>query len=382
MTEHQTLRRRRDWLHLAVGLLAAAALLALVLLAVSRENGRLAQTAARLQGSSLARGALIYREACAGCHGVVGRGIPGVAPALNDAGFFANRLAELNYPGDLRSFVEAAVAAGRPVPNPAYSSVMPAWAQQYGGALRSDEVAAVTDFVLNWQQPVQPAVAVALPADGSGVAAGKALFGSLDCLGCHGWPGEGGITAPDLAGIAVNGATRMAGMNADEYVLLAILGPSAWIVPDCPTGPCPDMMPRDYGVRLDQRQLDALRRYLLSLTDTTPVERPAGAPPALAGGLAAVATPTPAANTPLARGEVIYTEHCRGCHGADGRGGVGSDLVAVRLSVDPAAYTRAATAQGVAGMMPGWVQTVGGPLNDAQLDDLAAYVVELVGGAP
>ena len=59
--------------------------------------------------------------------------MPDVAPALNSPKFFTERLAELKYQGDLRSFIEATVSSGRPVKNDQYSSVMSAWDRAYGG---------------------------------------------------------------------------------------------------------------------------------------------------------------------------------------------------------------------------------------------------------
>jgi mono/diheme cytochrome c family protein len=369
---------------LALGVAAAVLLGGLIAYLAAREPARMSGAARDFEGRAVAHGAAVYVDACAGCHGVWGQGVPDVAPALNSPAFFADRLVKLNYQGDLRSYIESAMAAGRPVKNPDYTSIMPAWSQKYGGALREDEIRDVAGFILNWQ----PRAAAETPAlnsaadDGGAAAAGKAYFGSRDCLGCHGWPGRGGITGPDLAGLALRGGEQTPGIDAEGYIRISILAPSAYIAKDCPPGPCPDMMPRDYGEQLSPRELEILVRYLLTLTEPRPNRRPAGAPAPLVGGLA---TPRPEdqarGETPLARGKRLYEAHCAQCHGDRGQGGMGTALSAVLVSVDPLRYARAATAHGVPGsLMPGWDETSGGPLSESELDDVAAYVVELARG--
>jgi mono/diheme cytochrome c family protein len=380
MTGNRT--ARIVFVRLALGTAAALLLTGLVVYLAAREPARMARAEAEFEGRAIAQGAATYAQACAGCHGVWGQGVPDVAPALNDPAFFSERLAELNYQGDLRSYIESAVASGRPVKNEDYRSIMPAWSQQYGGALRPDEIRDIVSFVLNWQ-PQHPATLTPpeqrVVDDGAAAAAGKAYFGSRDCLGCHGWPGRGGITGPDLAGIALRGGEQMPGVDAEGYIRTAILAPSATIASDCPPGPCPDMMPRDYGRQLSPRELEILVRYLLTLTEPRPERRREGAPAPLVGGLA---TPQPEgaaeADTPLARGKALYEAHCAQCHGDRGQGGLGPAMDVVLVSVDPERYARAATAHGVAGsLMPAWDEAVGGPLSTGELDDVAAYVVEL-----
>ncbi|MCS6845433.1 MAG: c-type cytochrome [Caldilineales bacterium] len=364
-------------MRLGLGLAAALLLTALLWLAATGEAQRMAAAEAGFAARSIENGAAIYASACAGCHGVAGRGVPELAPPLNDAAFFAEQMARLGYAGDLRSYVEAAVLAGRPPSSDRYRSAMPPFGDAFGGPLRPDQVRDVASFVLNWlaaptPTPVAPAVA---PAEDTAVALGAALYGSLDCLGCHGWPGRGGITGPDLAGIAAWGGRRMPGLDAQAYIRVSLLAPSAFIAPECPTGPCPDMMPRDYYARLTPREIELLVRYLLSLDEAPPATRPPAAPSPLVGGLAPP-RPTPAA--PADRGRALYEAHCIMCHGDRGQGGLGSALSAVLVSVDPWRYARATTAQGVPGMMPAFDRALGGPLTEEELDQVAAYVVEMV----
>lgn len=259
----------------AIGLVAVLVLAASLLLLALRETDRMATAERSFASRSVESGAAIYSDACAGCHGVAGQGVAGVAPALNSADFFTRRLAEVGYAGSLASYVQSTVAAGRPVTAGQYSTTMPAWARQYGGSLRPDEVRDVAAFVLNWQDEalgIDPALAVVTPTPQPGLAEGaspvdfgRAVYSAAGCGGCHGQDGNPAISGPELAGIAQFGADRMPDLTAEEYIRLSIVAPSAFLAPECPTGACPDIMPRTYGDTLSQEQLDALVRYLLSL---------------------------------------------------------------------------------------------------------------------
>ncbi len=98
------------------------------------------------------------------------------------------------------------------------------------------------------------------------IAQGRSVFEANGCAGCHGEPGAQGIISPNLAGIATRAASRVAGLSAEAYIRQSIQDPNAFIVPDCPPGPCPrDTMPQTFGASLSAEQLTALVTYLLSL---------------------------------------------------------------------------------------------------------------------
>jgi mono/diheme cytochrome c family protein len=388
---------------LGLGITAALLIGVLLVAMASREESRMTSAAARFAGRGVQNGAAIYRDACAGCHGIAGRGVPGVAPALNDPAFFTSRLDELNYQGSLRSFIETTVAGGRPVAagrllggagsqnsDTKYSAMMPAWSNASGGPLRPDQIEDVASFILNWQTTGQsgdrPTIAPPKPPPAEGAQPaeiGKSVYAAKKCLGCHGWPGSGGVTGPDLAGVAVRGPQRAPGLTAEEFLRVALLAPSALLASDCPTpaggspgSACPDMMPRDYGSKLTQREIEVLVRYMLSLTDQPEAGRPPG-PTTTPRPTAAAALPSGARGN-AETGRTLYGAHCGMCHGDRGQGGMGAALSIVDISVDPWRYARASTAQGVPGtMMPAWSEVLGGPLSDGELDDVAAYVVEL-----
>jgi mono/diheme cytochrome c family protein len=88
---------------------------------------------------------------------------------------------------------------------------------------------------------------------------GQRLF-TQHCSACHTTTAGANLVGPSLAGIASTAETRIAGVNAAEYLELAILEPGAYVVEGFA-----DMMPRNFGQRLKRDELDALTAYLLTL---------------------------------------------------------------------------------------------------------------------
>lgn len=80
----------------------------------------------------------------------------------------------------------------------------------------------------------------------------------------------------------------------------------------------------------------------------------------------------PAPNEVLDFG-TLYAENCAGCHGEEGRGGAAIALAnPVYLAIADAAAIRRVVADGVRGTaMPGFVESVGGTLTEAQVDVIA-----------
>ncbi len=89
------------------------------------------------------------------------------------------------------------------------------------------------------------------------------------CGACHkiGAMGEGHKVGPDLSAIGLIAANRIAGMSVEDYLRQSIVDPNAFIVEDCPNGPCiANIMPRDYATRLTPPQIDTIVAYLLERT--------------------------------------------------------------------------------------------------------------------
>ncbi len=147
-------------------------------------TGALAQTS---DPGQVERGASLYAQNCAVCHGPNGEGRVGATLAKN-------------WPSirpDLT--VKTIITNGVP------GSVMPAWSQQNGGPLSQDDIDALVAYVLSWQTggvsnvptlapstprpPITPVAAVEGDPN-----RGAALFDE-NCVVCHGRNGEGRIGA-------------------------------------------------------------------------------------------------------------------------------------------------------------------------------------------
>lgn len=134
--------------------------------------------------------------------------------------------------------------------------------------------------------PIQPITSpartpvVRAPTAGTSVAAAPsaAPMGSADdvlvvlernqCTGCH-IIGERGIAGAGntLNGLSARIASYNAGQDAVTYTQQALLEPGAFVAPDCPNGPCANIMP-SYRGRLSDAEVEQIVQYLLSLSAT------------------------------------------------------------------------------------------------------------------
>lgn len=258
---------------ITVGIITMLLMATIFVLFVAREEPeRLPAMEANFAGRAVENGAGVFEANCIGCHGVQGKGIPGVAPALNSPEFFTTRLQDIGWPGSLRGFIEGTVEAGRPVGSGQYAAQMAAWGQTYGGPLRPDQIRDVASFILNWEHTALQGDVVAQPtptplaSDASPIEIGQAVYAAQGCAGCHGEPGGVGVIGPSITGIASRAGDTVPGLSAEEYIRQSIVEPNAFIVPQCPTGPCqPGLMPQNYGQNLAPAELDGLVEYLLTL---------------------------------------------------------------------------------------------------------------------
>lgn len=84
-------------------------------------------------------------------------------------------------------------------------------------------------------------------------------------------------------------------------------------------------------------------------------------------------------------GAVVYQVNCFTCHGEEGRGRIGKPLATSWPGEQPDLYIRQVVSDGIEGtIMPTWAQSNGGPLSDAEIANVAAYVLSLtpIGTSP
>lgn len=80
------------------------------------------------------------------------------------------------------------------------------------------------------------------------------------------------------------------------------------------------------------------------------------------------------------RGGQLYVDNCAVCHGEDGRGRVGASLQAFS-GIDVDAALQEIISEGVEGSpMPAWSEERGGPLSQADIDDIVAYITASFAG--
>lgn len=98
-----------------------------------------------------------------------------------------------------------------------------------------------------------------LPSDP--VEAGRFVFEKYGCGACHTLADAGGagIVGPTLEGIATTAAGRIPGVDARTYIEQSIVDPGAFVVEGFPDG----VMPRDFGERMSDAELEAIVNYLL-----------------------------------------------------------------------------------------------------------------------
>lgn len=128
------------------------------------------------------------------------------------------------------------------------------------------------------------------------------------------------------------------------------------------------------GGPLSAAQIDALVYYILSwqtggVEIVTPAATATRRPPI---------APLPEVQGDPNRGAVLYDENCQMCHGANGEGRVGATLAQNWPGIRPDLGIKAVIMNGIAGSpMPAWVQANGGPLSEAEVNDLVAFILSL-----
>lgn len=315
-------------------------------------------------------GAWLWGSYCVRCHGLYGE--QRVGEALNKK--------------ELKAAIEG---AGRP-------SCQIAWSRSRGGPLGSKEINALVAYVTEWLErgaepdvPVLPAFATATPQpstapktqksfvtpipmptatptpppeirmiiEGSEVAKGGYLY-TINCHRCH----------------LSYGYARI-GLGLDPKTIKRT-------IENGKVGTTMPAMGWRQGGPLRSQDIAAIVAYI------TAFER-LGESPALPSAMFVPPTPDPARLLPTLplfvpivqghsrNGLALYAQHCTGCHGEDGQGSIGPNLVKDWLSVRPDLTIRSTIVRGVPGApMPAWHKAEGGSLSDEQIADLVVLLLE------
>ncbi len=300
--------------------------------------GQCHQAADNPAAPELARGAELFEtHGCRGCHNL--NGVGGViGPALDAVG-------SRRSPEWLRQHFlsPAAVTPGSGMPP-----------QKFSGP----ELDAITLFMLSQTGESLPGYYSSMKVIPS-ASEGRRLFQQKGCIGCHSIGGQGGKIGPALDDVGLR--------RSPEWMIRHFRDPQA-VSPGT-------VMPR-FG--FTESEARALTDFLVHLRDQK------------------VALALPSLMSPVERGQEVFRRFgCAGCHGPDGKGGVPNPNAKTAQQVPSLTYvadgyTKAELKKRILDgqpditpldpkrpppplYMPAWRGTI----NDAELDDLAAYLFSL-----
>lgn len=199
------------------------------------------------------------------------------------------------------------------------------------------------------------------------------------CSACHvipGVPGAVGDLGPDLTNMGDVAVERVqaegytgSAATAEEYIQESVGDPGAFLVQDCPTGPCQkDLMPPFASIFSD-KEMEAVVDYLAGLpggaADLTLSAASAGGTQAAESGLS---------EQDFAWAKQVYFERCAGCHGTLRKGATGPaltpDLTLPKGTIGLASIIFNGTTKG----MPDWGKQ--GFFTQEQTDIMALFLQE------
>ncbi len=179
-----------------------------------------------------------------------------------------------------------------------------------------------------------------------------------NCAVCHGSDGQGRVGAR---------------LSKDWPSLRPDLLVRATIANGVPGSPMPAWS-QAQGGPLTEAEIDAIVAYILTWqTGGPPVIPPTPTPIARPAY-----TPVPNVEGDPNRGAVLYDQNCAVCHGPNGEGRIGAKLSRAWPAIRPDLSAKATIANGIPGsLMPAWSQEKGGPLLEAEINDLVAFLLVL-----
>ena len=179
-----------------------------------------------------------------------------------------------------------------------------------------------------------------------------------NCAVCHGMSGEGRV-----------GAT----LAKDWPSIRPDLEVRATIETGISGSPMPAWSQENGGPLTDE-DINALVSYILSWSSGGPPFIP---PTPTYFPRAAITAPPNVEGDPN-RGSVLYDQNCAVCHGPNGEGRVGAMLAKAWPSIRPDLEVKTAISNGIEGSpMPAWSQANGGPLTEADINDVVAFVLTI-----
>lgn len=177
-----------------IGLVLTLVLVIFIAVYWATEPGRQEAARAHLQAEAVTRGAQLYRQNCAQCHGLQGEGQ--VGPALKGSQLGEGALAKVINRG------------GGP------GTGMPAFGREEGGPLGEHQIKDLVIFIKEWGNAPAP---VSPPAPGPSATDVDELYGA-HCAACHGAERQGvsGL-APALSpeSLAALGDAEVKGIISD-----------------------------------------------------------------------------------------------------------------------------------------------------------------------
>lgn len=179
-----------------------------------------------------------------------------------------------------------------------------------------------------------------------------------NCAVCHGLDGQGRVGAR---------------LSKDWPSLRPDLLVRSTISNGVPGSPMPAWSQAQGGPLTDE-EIDAIVAYILTWQSGGPVE----IPPTPTPMPRPVFTAIPNVEGDPNRGAVLYDQNCAVCHGANGEGRVGARLARAWPAIRPDLSVKATISNGIPGSpMPAWSQENGGPLLEAEINDLVAFLLAL-----
>lgn len=193
-------------------------------------------------------------------------------------------------------------------------------------------------------------------AQGGGDKTHGAQLYDANCAVCHGPDGKGRVGATlssVFSSIQPDALIRQTVSNGIPGTAMP-----AWLQPSGP---------------LSEQDISDLAAFIESLSGGRPSDFPT---PALKE-ITPIPTLADVAGDPT-QGAGLYEQNCVMCHGDKGQGRIGARLSKAFAGIRPDLSVRSTIVNGISGSaMPAWSQTKGGPLTDADVDNLTAYVLTL-----